>query len=409
MLTMEADPRHVDADDVDILECVISREEAGEYVCVICQKLLQTPYHCPDDHNFCQVCIEAWLVKKEHCPICRVSLTKADLGRALFVERLSRKLEMRCPHKACVWTGEVGEFEEHTADEHTRAPCPCEGCPVRVVPRRLLAHMESCGYRGEMCECKLVIAVAQREQHNQVCPMADVPCSLGCGARHLRKDTGAHEQVCPEMPVECEYKRCGCTVGTMLRKDAAAHERDAAAHATSLWLEVKSQQQRIAGLRQRERALHEAQRRVSLRSTLPVVVRWVIEDARAKFSAQCELPSRQAVVQSPDGCRQPINLKLKAVFVKDYLGLYIRNDGSDSGYNGRVCLDGATITLKGRKASDNIVKKFQAEDRPEANRSVGFTRVASRADVQRWYLAADGSLTVLASLCARCTEEVMCV
>ena len=210
--------------------------------------------------------------------------------------------------------------------------------------------------------------------------------------------------------VACEF---GCP-DLLLPQDLAAHWEEAAVeHAAMALRTLTLQAQAIEDFVRKITALEDTHRRSAARCTLPVIVKWVIEDGKAKFPSapgEIELAGKRAVVQSPDGCRQPINLKLKAVFGEDYLGLYIRNDGSDSGYNGRVCLDGATITLcDSRQTNKDIVKKFEERDCPKANTSVGFTRVASRADVQRWYLAADGSITVLASLCARCTEEVMCV
>ena len=212
--------------------------------------------------------------------------------------------------------------------------------------------------------------------------------------------TGTVSEFAPHMREAHTKVACPCCGVLLLPQEATAHDRDAAgAHAAAALRDAQALALAAEALR-RDLAAQEELLRSQQK---PVWVEWVIQRALA---LRGEVNSKRVVVGWSDGRRQPIHLNLNAVFTKEYVGLYIRNDGSDSGYNGTVCLDGATITLKGRKASDNIVKKFQAEDRPPANMSVGFTRVATNTDIERLYVAADGSITVLASLCAQAFVSV---
>ena len=262
--------------NVDILDYLVDQEGRNRFRCGVCLGFLTSPVNqCSLGCNFCQTCLDKWLLTKTTCPNreCPATLTR-ERNIARGVDPRAQKQVMQCPFRDCEWTGAVGEFKQHAADVHTLEPCACEGCTERVERRWMVDHVLSCGKNGLICgQCRYVVAASEMERHAQVCRGVLVLCHLGCGARHRRDDTGAHGQVCPEMPVECEYKRCGCTVGTLLRKDVAAHERDAAGtHAMLAWRVVKSQEEIIDDLKQRVATLEDARRRSA---QCPSVVRRV--------------------------------------------------------------------------------------------------------------------------------------
>eukprot|EP00754_Rhynchopus_humris_P033067 Rhum_TRINITY_DN15443_c3_g3::Rhum_TRINITY_DN15443_c3_g3_i16::g.157293::m.157293 len=311
-----------------------------EFVCSLCLEIFVAPMQCKQGHVFCKACIERTLKKKEECPMDRSRLQVADLSRALLVENMISRKRVRCPHASqhtddedgCGWVGKVSERQKHLADEceHTLVPCPHDGCEVRVQRRMVMEHAASCEQRVEACElCSVGVVVAHHAQHEEECPMGTVVCRrLGCEALSRRKDAAAHEDVCPMVQVECVFEECGCTVGTLLRKDVAGHERDAAAvHAALALQESKSRTNETAQLRkeisaltketaklkpetvslkQEVRTLQAELRRNAEAATKPVSVKWRVENIEAKLASCDEFSSKEIRIQSAAGPQTPL-------------------------------------------------------------------------------------------------------
>eukprot|EP00754_Rhynchopus_humris_P033080 Rhum_TRINITY_DN15443_c3_g3::Rhum_TRINITY_DN15443_c3_g3_i9::g.157270::m.157270 len=292
----------------DRMQCQSDEAHLGDLTCSICLEIFVAPMQCKQGHVFCKACIERTLKKKKQCPMDRSRLQVADLSRALLVENMISRKRVRCPHASqhtddedgCGWVGKVSERQKHLADEceHTLVPCPHDGCEVRVQRRMVMEHAASCEQRVEACElCSVGVVVAHHAQHEEECPMGTVVCPrFGCEALSRRKDAAAHEDVCPMVQVECAFAVCGCTVGTLLRKDVAGHERDAAAvHAALALQESKSLKQKAlqesqsrtnetAQLRKDIETLQARLNRSAEAATRPVSVRWRVEEVEAKIA-----------------------------------------------------------------------------------------------------------------------------
>ena len=387
------------------MQCESNEEHLGDLTCSICLEVFVEPMQCKQGHVFCKACIEKTLEEKEECPMDRSKLLKADLSRALVVENLIGRTRVRCPHASqhtdgaehCDWLGPVSERQEHFDDEcgHTLVPCPHDGCGVRVQRRVVSEHAASCEQRVEACErCGEEGVVSQRAQHEEECPMGTVVCPrAGCEASGVRKETAEHEAVCPMMQVECAFEVCGCTVGTLLRKDVAAHERDAAAvHAALALQESKSQAKETAKLQAELRRSAEA-------ATGPVSVRWRVEDVEAKIASGGDFFSKEILMPGP---QTPLRFKVWITFKgTGAVGLNIKSYCDD-----QTSLDGTSLTLCGDD-DINVGRRTRtfSFDVFEPQESRGWDEFVSGAEL-RSHVAADGSITILATLVARRVVKV---
>ena len=380
-----------------------------EFVCSICLEIFVEPMQCKEGHIFCKACIEKTLKKKEECPMDRSKLQVADLGRALAVENMISRKRVRCPHASqhtddedgCAWVGKVSERQEHLDDEcgHTLVPCPHDGCEVRVQRRVVSEHAASCEQRVEACErCGEEGAVSQRAQHEEECPMGTVVCPrAGCEASGVRKETAEHEAVCPMMQVECAFEVCGCTVGTLLRKDVAAHERDAlAVHAALALQESKSQAKETANLK------HELKRSAQA-ATGPVSVRWRIENVEAKIASGGNFLSKEILLRSETGPLTPLCFKVCIKFKKETgdVGLNML-----SYCDNPMDLDGTSLTLCKADGKKGLEMTFSAGDNVQPGEGLGLPAFVTCAELRESHVAADGSITILATLVARQVLDV---
>ena len=429
-----------------------------EFVCSICLEVFVEPMQCKEGHIFCKACIEKTLKKKKECPMDRSKLLKADLSRVRAVENLISRKRVRCPHASqhtddedgCAWVGKVSERQEHLDDEcgHTLVPCPHDGCEVSVQRRVVSEHAASCEHCVEACErCGEEGVVSQRAQHEEECPMGTVVCPrAGCEASGVRKETAEHEAVCPMMQVECAFEVCGCTVGTLLRKDVAAHERDAAAvHAALALQESKSQAKETAKLRTETTALTKERTRLRTETTVltketaklktettaltiekaklkhetvslkqhvcmlqatlrsaeamgPVSVQWRVDNVDAKIAAPCFSFSKDILLQSSNGRQKPLCFQFSITFMLGNLGVCLH-----SLYGNPTCdLEGTSLTLcKGDSNEGRAGPPIPSATVVEPGSTFSWPPFVTCAELRKSYVAADGSITILSTLVAR--------
>ena len=236
-----------------------------ELSCPICLRVVVSPLQCKEGHVFCKGCIETALCEKEECPVDRSALQVADLRRSCIVENLVNKKKVRCPCAAqhtdeedgCGWVGMVRERQTHIDTEcgYTSVPCPHDGCEVRVQRRAVEEHAASCEQRVEACE--------------------------HCGEGGVVSQRAQHEQVCPQVAVECPFKEVGCTAPSMLRKDVAAHESDAATlHAAVALAMQKRASEREAALQSTVSQLKRAEEQKEQARRVAILGSWKYQSDR---------------------------------------------------------------------------------------------------------------------------------
>ena len=212
-----------------------------ELICFICMKVLCEPHlmNCCGQ-QFCEHCLEKWLLKNKTCPHCR----SANFSH-VFMHPTSRKvgnLKVYCPNRqhGCKVVLKISEYEQHlsTTDDrgclYVKLKCPND-CTAEVFRGEMQGHIhKECPRRLVSCfYCNL-----QGEHqhitgdHEEECPSYPLLCPRGC--KVMRKDIGTHQDTCPLELVLCPFHQLGCEV-EVCRKDVANHmDSSALQHMTVL-------------------------------------------------------------------------------------------------------------------------------------------------------------------------------
>lgn len=117
---------------VEVDHFVDGERISTEFLCPICQGVVEPAVVTPCDHLFCEGCLLSWLQRrekgKESCPVC-VELIDAERVKrpSRIILNLLGELERFCCHReeGCDWTGTQEAFPHHV-----------QGC--RHVPRTAL-------------------------------------------------------------------------------------------------------------------------------------------------------------------------------------------------------------------------------------------------------------------------------
>uniref|UniRef100_A0A7S1KW10 RING-type domain-containing protein n=1 Tax=Alexandrium catenella TaxID=2925 RepID=A0A7S1KW10_ALECA len=83
-----------------------------ELVCSICTGVFFDPQVGRCGHRFCGFCIEQWLKRSTHCPLCRAELKAEDLAECAEIREQCDGLQMACSWR-CGWQGRRDEVGEH--------------------------------------------------------------------------------------------------------------------------------------------------------------------------------------------------------------------------------------------------------------------------------------------------------
>ena len=184
----------------ELLVHSLSKLEIESYVCTECKGVMR---------NACQIGEEQHLV----CEGC----VKEGVPSLSMVKPRNKIPELRakCPliTRGCNWNGKMAEIEEHLIICQ-RVVVKCEnGCKV-ILPRSELDNHVTlfCVKRQVMCEhCDVYFMYEQLTEHHGECSEYQVPCPNNCNISVKRKLIGSHlELECPNMVVECPYKKFGC-------------------------------------------------------------------------------------------------------------------------------------------------------------------------------------------------------
>ncbi|CAN6674938.1 hypothetical protein TRVA0_073S00276 [Trichomonascus vanleenenianus] len=216
-----------------------------QLICPICRLVFEEPYSTTCGHTFCKSCLYSALDATPEgqvfrCPIDRHPLGGAsDMGPAAFlITSLVNELEVNClfSHRGCTFQGKKWTIESHIKEDCGFVKVLCGGlnddgdmCD-RTVQRRFVKASKGkeqgeepgvdeeeeevlCVHREVECPkgCGDRIVAYEVEEHlDKSCRNISLECSA-CSHEIAKPDFSEHEQVCPEMVVECSALKYGCS------------------------------------------------------------------------------------------------------------------------------------------------------------------------------------------------------
>lgn len=105
------------------MENVLSDEgHTSEFLCAICQQLVEYPLSTACSHIFCESCLGEWFKRRVSCPTCKTDLNRAvgapatELKKANpLAHRILLRIKIRCPlhSQGCAWRGDYSELHSH--------------------------------------------------------------------------------------------------------------------------------------------------------------------------------------------------------------------------------------------------------------------------------------------------------
>lgn len=204
-----------------------------ELICSLCQKVPTKPVACPNQHYFCNGCIEAHLSTSSTCPKGDEPLKKGEPRPCRLHEKIIGLFKVRCDNrrdpsgalsifhrqKRCTWIGPFSNLAQHEQECPFRS-MPCPTCGQSVLANFLEAHTRQCSQNPVKCElCRKSLPRTQLNKHYEECPMSSVCCPNHCVVRPevddvlimRRRDVDAHLAVCPNRVHACDFAQMGCS------------------------------------------------------------------------------------------------------------------------------------------------------------------------------------------------------
>ncbi|KAG2220087.1 hypothetical protein INT45_005848 [Circinella minor] len=178
-----------------IKRTVLIDEPFPDLFCGLCQEILDDPVQvrCPEDHMFCNSCIENYLQQSRTCPHCLTDLDPSLFQPSKFVQRQIGRLRVRCIYheSGCTWQGILSDTHPNECSfELSECPNTKHGCKERL--RRMDIQQHKCPF--ELLTCPNMMPLCKP---------------------FFRKDKEIHERSCRSYP--CPFAIQGCTfIGTLM-------------------------------------------------------------------------------------------------------------------------------------------------------------------------------------------------
>jgi hypothetical protein len=189
-----------------------------KFGCPICVSVLNDPRQCPNGHCFCLVCISMSLQLRKECPVCKIALSGASLGRNMIIREMIDEMTVFCETRDhvidkltetsdhCEWTGRLQDRPSHDKEcLYLKQRCTHSGCSEIVQRRHASEHGNTCLYRPYTCElCEKTFPISTLEAHNTTCVCRLTRCTNdGCETVLPHNEIPTHKTICPFELLSC--------------------------------------------------------------------------------------------------------------------------------------------------------------------------------------------------------------
>jgi hypothetical protein len=214
-------------------------EVPGDFVCSICNEVLNDPFQCKNGHVNCKECWNDLILKTgPECSFCRTNVRGFDdLSKCLIVNKQVAALLVKCDcldninacHSGCEWTGTLAERESREC-EFLFAKCPHEGCKHHVRIESLNFHKSQCPKRPKKChDCNMYFPSEEFREggHSEVCVSPNHWLGCNCGVMIRSAEIAFHKaNECPMTTIQCAIFRdmglCVETCNGMIKRGACS-------------------------------------------------------------------------------------------------------------------------------------------------------------------------------------------
>ncbi|CAJ1054168.1 TNF receptor-associated factor 5 isoform X1 [Xyrichtys novacula] len=218
------------------LKFVLALKE--EFVCPVCGGVVLNPQQNSCGHIYCYHCLQGLLESSSPsspvCPVDGAVITPAEVFQDNCCRREISCLEVYCTNfPACTSVVTLQHLQEHLSScQYEQLQCTNPGCRAAPQRRHLQEHLTStCPHRTEPCpHCQQPIRLNLIQDHLQTsCLQVEVGCPHSCSQKVPRHKLAEHRESCPEVHVDCSYRRFGCLVQDK-REKVKLHEDTAVNH-----------------------------------------------------------------------------------------------------------------------------------------------------------------------------------
>lgn len=111
----------------------------ADWICTICQELIQNANETECGHLFCGHCLRSWMANHNTCPMCRAINDSSQISAARYIDRTIQGVELWCPND-CGSKVAVRNLKDHTSNDCDKAKTKCMMCDAEVYQKELEGH-----------------------------------------------------------------------------------------------------------------------------------------------------------------------------------------------------------------------------------------------------------------------------
>jgi len=114
-----------------------------DFICVICNDVMQEPQQTPCEHVFCKPCILEWIQRNTTCPVDRKKFHMNHLKPAArYFRNQILKLVIKCATPGCTTIFPLEELDTHMkkCEENLQKLVPCNVCGLQLVFIKVKTH-----------------------------------------------------------------------------------------------------------------------------------------------------------------------------------------------------------------------------------------------------------------------------